>query len=88
MKITYLIDTDWVFRSARRCFLINYNKIKDDLRSKDLTPFIPWDQWERCKSSVQNTTSLDETVRDAQLVIEAAPTMHRITFATAVVDMR
>ena len=68
--------------------MIKYNKIKDDLRSKDITPFIPWDQWERCKSSVQNTTGPDEAVKDAQLVIEAAPTIHRTTFATAVVDMR
>jgi 3-hydroxybutyryl-CoA dehydrogenase len=61
-----------IFDPLEGAFLINYNKIRDDLRSKDVTPFIPWDQWERCKSSVQNTTSLDEAVRDAQLVIEAA----------------
>ena len=42
-----------IFDPLKDAFFINYNKIKDDLKSKNVTPFIPWDQWERCKSSVQ-----------------------------------
>ncbi len=62
-----------IFDPQADAFSATYNKLKNDLSSKNVTPFIPWDQWERCKSSVQRAASLDEAVKDAQLVIEAAP---------------
>ncbi len=61
-----------IFDPREDAFSATYKKIKDDLRSKNITPFIPWDQWERCKSSVQKASSLDEAVKDAHLVIESA----------------
>jgi len=62
-----------IFDPQADAFSATYNKLKNDLSSKGFTPFIPWDQWEKCKSSVQQAASLDEAVKDAQLVIEAAP---------------
>jgi len=62
-----------IFDPLADAFMATYNKLKNDLRSKNITPFIPWDSWERCKSAVQQAGSLEEAVKDAQLVIEAAP---------------
>jgi 3-hydroxybutyryl-CoA dehydrogenase len=62
-----------IFDPLADAFSTTYNKLKNDLSSKNVTPFIPWDQWDRCKSSIQHAASLDEAVNDAQLVIEAAP---------------
>ncbi len=50
-----------------------YNKLEKDLRTRQITPFVPWEDWEKCKQSVQQTTNLDEAVRGAELVIEAVP---------------
>jgi len=61
------------FDKLEGAFNSTYKKMRDDLKSKNVTPFIPWDQWERCKSSVQMAASIDEAVKDAQLVIEAVP---------------
>jgi 3-hydroxybutyryl-CoA dehydrogenase len=62
-----------IYDPEEDAFLTNYNKIRDDLRSKNIIPFIPFDRWEECKSSIRKAASLDEAVADAQLVIEAAP---------------
>jgi 3-hydroxybutyryl-CoA dehydrogenase len=62
-----------IFDPRKDAFLTTYNKIKSDLKSKNMTPFIPWDQWEKCSSSVVKAASQDEAVMDAHLVIEAAP---------------
>jgi 3-hydroxybutyryl-CoA dehydrogenase len=62
-----------IFDPREEAFIETYNKIHDDLKAKDMTPFIPWEDWETCKQAIQKTTNLGEAVKDAQLVIEAVP---------------
>lgn len=62
-----------IFDPREEAFIETYNKIQDDLKAKDMTPFIPWEDWETCKQAIQETTDLGEAVKDAQLVIEAVP---------------
>ncbi len=50
-----------------------YEKLKKDLEAKKATPLIPWADWPKCKESVQKTTNLDQAIKDADLIIEAAP---------------
>jgi 3-hydroxybutyryl-CoA dehydrogenase len=50
-----------------------YNRIQSHLRRKNVTPLIPWEKWELCKQRVQKLMALEETVRDAELVMEAVP---------------
>ena len=54
-------------------FLETYTKLEKDLRTKQVTPLIPWEDWAKCRQAVQQTTNLDEAVKDAELVIEAVP---------------
>lgn len=62
-----------VYDQRENAFTQVSDKIESDLRAKQIVPFIPWENWEKCKQAVQQTTSLDEAVRDAELVIEAVP---------------
>lgn len=62
-----------IFDPREEAFIETYNKIQDDLKAKDMTPFIPWEDWEACKQAIQRTTDLGEAVKDAELVIEAVP---------------
>jgi len=62
-----------VYDPREEAFRETYQKIRLDLEAKKVTPLIPWDDWERCRNSVQQATSLDEAVSDAELVIEAVP---------------
>jgi len=62
-----------IFDSREEAFTETYNKIQNDLRAKDMTPFIPWEEWGACKQAIQKTTELGEAVKDAELVIEAVP---------------
>ncbi|HTY23906.1 MAG TPA: 3-hydroxyacyl-CoA dehydrogenase NAD-binding domain-containing protein [Desulfomonilaceae bacterium] len=62
-----------VYDPREEAFLETYNKIKTDLTAKQVIPFIPWEDWERCKTAVQRVTNLDDAVGDAELVIESAP---------------
>ena len=62
-----------IFDPREEAFIETYNKIQGDLKAKDMTPFIPWEDWEACKQAIQKTTELGEAVKDAELVIEAVP---------------
>jgi 3-hydroxybutyryl-CoA dehydrogenase len=62
-----------IFDPRADAFTTTYDKLQSDLRSRKIDPFIPWDKWDKCKSAVQPAGSLDEAIKDAQLVIEAAP---------------
>lgn len=46
---------------------------KAELKAKKITPFIPWDKWEKIRKAVVQVKDLGEAVKDADLVIEAAP---------------
>ncbi|HYA41865.1 MAG TPA: 3-hydroxyacyl-CoA dehydrogenase NAD-binding domain-containing protein [Syntrophobacteraceae bacterium] len=62
-----------IFDQLENAFSTTFDKLKKDLISKNISPFIPWDRWEGCRAAVQQAGSLDEAVADAQFVIEAAP---------------
>ena len=62
-----------IFDPREGAFIETYNKIQNDLKAKDMSPFIPWEDWEACKQAIQETTELGEAVKDAELVIEAVP---------------
>ncbi len=62
-----------VFDPREGAFQETFNKIRADLRSKGITPFIPWEQWDECHRAVRQVTDLGEAVRDAEMVIEAVP---------------
>jgi 3-hydroxybutyryl-CoA dehydrogenase len=61
------------YDSRQDAFGVMYEKIKRDLEAKSVTPFIPWNDWEKCKDAVQQVASLAEAVEDAELVVEAVP---------------
>jgi 3-hydroxybutyryl-CoA dehydrogenase len=44
-----------------------------DLEAKQIEPFIPFDRWETCRKQIQQFTTLDEAVKNADLVVEAVP---------------
>lgn len=62
-----------IYDPREEAFTETFDKIKSDLTAKQVTPFIPWEDWEKCKAAVKRVTSLDEAVGSADLVIEAAP---------------
>jgi 3-hydroxybutyryl-CoA dehydrogenase len=62
-----------VFDPREGAFQETFNKIRADLQSKGIAPFIPWEQWDECNRGVKQLTRLDEAVGDADLVIEAVP---------------
>ena len=62
-----------IYDPKKHAFIETYNKVQNDLRMKGMSPFIPWEDWGKCKQSVQQSVSIDEVVNDAELVIEAVP---------------
>jgi 3-hydroxybutyryl-CoA dehydrogenase len=46
---------------------------RSELKTKGLTPMIPWEKWDKLKKSIKQVTDLGEAVGDADLVIEAVP---------------
>ena len=48
-----------------------YNKLCVDFKAKGFDPFIPWDQWEKCKTAIEFSTNLGDALKDADLVVEA-----------------
>lgn len=48
-----------------------YQKLREDLKAKTDAPLIPWDDWERCRQGVSIRGTLEETLEDVDLVVEA-----------------
>jgi 3-hydroxybutyryl-CoA dehydrogenase len=48
-----------------------YGKLFADLKAKVVNPFIPWDDWAKCKSQITFTTRIADALKDADLVVEA-----------------
>jgi len=62
-----------VFDPRKGAFQQTYEKIRSDLKAKKVKPIIPWSEWAACAQAVKQVTDLGEAVKDADLVIEAAP---------------
>ena len=48
-----------------------YERLFTDLKAKVANPFIPWDDWAKCKSKITFTTKIADALKDADLVVEA-----------------
>jgi len=62
-----------VYDSKEGAFRENFKKLRSELRSKNIQPLIPWDKWEKCANDIQQKKSIEETIREADLIIEAVP---------------
>ncbi|MFX1585783.1 MAG: 3-hydroxyacyl-CoA dehydrogenase family protein [Promethearchaeota archaeon] len=51
----------------------NFKRIRSELKSKNLRPLIPWDKWDECQKKILQKRTIEEIVKDAQLIIEAVP---------------
>jgi 3-hydroxybutyryl-CoA dehydrogenase len=54
-------------------FKQNLETLRDELKSKNLDPIIPWDKWKECEKSIRQERSIEESIKDAELIIEAVP---------------
>jgi 3-hydroxybutyryl-CoA dehydrogenase len=48
-------------------------KLREDIRGKGISPYIPWENWDGLTEAVFQTTDIRIAVIDADLVIEAVP---------------
>lgn len=62
-----------VYDSKEGAFKENFKKLRSELRSKNIQPLIPWDKWEECADDIQQKNNIEETIREAELIIEAVP---------------
>lgn len=62
-----------VFDPREGAFQATFEKLRTDLQGKGATPVIPWEAWDQCAKDVKQLTRMDQTVEDADLVIEAVP---------------
>ena len=60
-----------VYDTREGAFNETYEKLYADLKSKNVNPYIPWDDWEKCKKDIQFTTDLSNALKDADFVVEA-----------------
>jgi 3-hydroxybutyryl-CoA dehydrogenase len=60
------------FDTRKSAFDETYDKLFADLKAKGVTPFISWNDWEKCKRGVSFTTNMNEALRDVDFVVEAA----------------
>jgi 3-hydroxybutyryl-CoA dehydrogenase len=60
-----------VYDTREGAFDETYAKLYTDLKAKIASPFIPWDRWPWCKDQIRFTTSLDDALKDVDLVVEA-----------------
>jgi 3-hydroxybutyryl-CoA dehydrogenase len=60
-----------VYDTKEGTFDETYAKLIADLKAKGTNPFIPWDEWQKCKDIIQFTTNIRDALKDADLVVEA-----------------
>jgi 3-hydroxybutyryl-CoA dehydrogenase len=60
-----------VYDTKEGAFNETYDKLYADLKSKNVNPYIPWDDWEKCKNNIQFTTDLSNALQDIDFVVEA-----------------
>ena len=48
-------------------------RLRSSIEEKGINPIIPWDQLEKVREQIRETTDLDEAVRDADLIVESVP---------------
>jgi len=60
-----------VYDTRDDAFDDTYKKLYADFRAKGIHPFIPWNQWKKCKTAIKFTTHLGHALKDVDLVVEA-----------------
>ena len=60
-----------VYDTRAGAFDETYAKLFADLKGKGVNPFIPWDDWGKCKNIIQFTTDIGDALKDVDLVVEA-----------------
>lgn len=60
-----------VYDTKEGAFNETYDKLYADLKSKNVNPYIPWDDWGKCKNDIQFTTDLSNALKDVDFVVEA-----------------
>jgi 3-hydroxyacyl-CoA dehydrogenase len=60
-----------VYDTKEGAFNETYDKLYADLKSKNVNPYIPWDDWGKCKNNIQFTTDLSNALKDVDFVVEA-----------------
>ena len=49
------------------------NRLRSSIETKGIKPFVPWEQLEKVRDRIRETTNLDEAVRNADLIVESVP---------------
>ena len=76
-----------VFDAREGAFGGTLEKIRSDLQAKGITPVIPWEKWDACAKAVKQVFTLDEAVKEAEMIIEAVPeNLELKTLATITMD--
>lgn len=60
-----------VYDTKEGAFNETYDKLYADLKAKNVNPYIPWDDWGKCKNNIQFTTDLSNALEDTDFVVEA-----------------
>jgi 3-hydroxyacyl-CoA dehydrogenase len=60
-----------VYDTREGSFDETYDKLSADLKAKGVNPFIPWDDWGKCRDGISFTTSIADALKDVDLVVEA-----------------
>lgn len=60
-----------VYDPVEGAFAVTCDILYQDLKTKSVKPFIPWNRWPACKNAVRQAADLEEAVREADLIIEA-----------------
>ena len=48
-------------------------RLRSSIETKGIKPFVPWEQLEKVRDGIQETTNLDEAVQNADLIVESVP---------------
>ncbi|MFW9782065.1 MAG: 3-hydroxyacyl-CoA dehydrogenase family protein [Candidatus Heimdallarchaeota archaeon] len=62
-----------IYDINQNSFAQNLKTLRDELKSKNVEPIIPWEKWNECEKSIMRDESIEECIKDAELVIEAVP---------------
>src|SRR4030042_3854746 len=60
-----------VYDTRDDAFDDTYKKLYADFKAKGINPFIPWNEWKKCKTAIKFTTHLGDALKDVDLVVEA-----------------
>jgi 3-hydroxyacyl-CoA dehydrogenase len=60
-----------IYDTKETAFDDTFKRLVSELKNKGVTPFIPWDKWDKLKSEIKFSTDMAAALKDADFVIEA-----------------